>query len=159
MSAHDSRSPQRPTMINIDSSGMSMSWKTFGAGAVAIALVVLWWGEYDAGTVKAADLVAHDAATTAHAVLHTDPVKKAEVEAMIKPIVEQARATSKTVITVQNGFFEQRADDLAYRAIDAMPERVTPRAKVRRFDSVKKRALANQKAARDIRDGIDVDLL
>ncbi len=162
--AHDSHPPgsaHRPTMINFDSSGVSMPWKTAGAVLVAGATVMLWWGKYDAGTVKAADLDAHDASELAHAdhPRHADRIHKAEVVEMIAPLREKVEATEKVVITVQNGFFEQRAEDLAYRAVDAMPAKSAPRARIRRFDTVRKRALSNQKATRDIRDGIDVDLL
>lgn len=172
MSAHDSSTQAhntnpppdggRPSKnINVDETGISMSWKTAVGIIGFLIFVMLTWNTFAQTLLKAGDLVDHNASATAHA-QHpalVDPIKRAEVIEMVKPIQEQAEATSKTVVKVQNGFYEQRAVDLAYRAIEQLPQGTGPRRTTVRFEKVKKRALSNLKADRDILDGIDVPVM
>jgi len=170
VSAHDSSTDahsnpppgdSRPTMVNVDKTGVSMSWKTAVGviGFIILGMVTLM--TFTGTLLKADDLVKHNTSSTAHAQLpaHEDPIKKAEVVTMIAPIQEQAQTTSDAVIKVRNGFYEQRASDLAYRAVDRLPRSAGGTARIRRFERVKKKALKNQQAGRDILDGIDVPVM
>lgn len=161
--AHDTTPPgDRPSKsINVDETGISMSWRTAVAVIGFIVFVMMAWNTFAASLLKAADLADHNARSTAHAKHpgHEDRIKRAEVVAMVKPIQEEVEATSAAVIKVQNGFYDQRAADLAYRAVEKLPRSAPTRARIRRFERVKGKALRNQQEGRDILDGIDVPVM
>lgn len=152
--AHDSDPPSgstRPTMMNVDKSGVSMSWKTAAAIIAAIVVGMLTANTFIASLARSSDLAAHDRASSAH----PSHPKHAEVDEMIKPLQAKVDETSTAVITVQNGYYDQRAEDLAYRAVEKMPRRTPTRHRIERFKQVKAHAKANLKAEVDIRTGID----
>ncbi|MCZ6868106.1 MAG: hypothetical protein O7G84_01220 [Gammaproteobacteria bacterium] len=161
--AHVTNPPpgKRPTSINVDETGISMSWRTAVAIIGFVIFLMLTWNTFAQSLLKAADLAEHDALPTAHAKHPAllDPIKKAEVIAMVEPIRTQGEQTARVVAKVQDGIYEQRADDLAYRAIEQLPKGAGRRRISTHFEKVKKRALVNQKAGRNIRDGIDVPVM
>ena len=148
-------------MMNVDATGVSMSWKTAVTIISFVIFVMMTWNTFAGTLLKAADLTEHNASTTAHAQLpaHVDHIQKAEVVAMVEPIRKQAAATSRTVIQVQNGFYDKRAADLAYRAVDNLPKNASTRTRITRFEWVKSRALKNLREGRDILDGIHVPVM
>jgi hypothetical protein len=157
--AHDSERPgaNRPTMINVDSSGVSMSWKTAVTVIGFVVVVMLTWNTFSATLARSSDLKAHNEAKDAHEEhpKHADRIHRAEVVEMVEPIKEKVERTEERVITVQNGFYEQRAEDLAYRAVEQMPKTTPARQRIRRFEQVKRKAKTNLKEGKDIREGID----
>jgi hypothetical protein len=144
-------------MINVDKTGLSMSWKTAVAIAGAIVMGMLAWNTFSASLARSSDLKAHDTSEVAHTdhPKHADRIHKTEVVEMIKPLKEQVESTAETVVTVQNGYYDQRAEDLAFKAVEKMPRAAPSRQRIERFERVKRKAKANLKAKRDIREGID----
>ncbi len=170
MTAHDA-SQLRKTgskYVNVDSSGVSMSWKTavavitfFVAGAAA-------WTVFTATLSTKAEMIKHGASDLeAHTVSITPEGEDKPIEV---PITQQVEADHKLVITVKNavgklhtkvsdvedGIYEQRAEDLAYRAVGALPARASDERKLRLYKSVKGKAKKNLKAGEDIRNGLEL---
>lgn len=155
MTAHDptghtvAHGTLRPTHINVDATGLSMSWKTAVAVVWFVVMAMLAWNTFSSSLAKSSDLTEHiKRSDKAHESL------SAEIKSTVSPVRKQIEETAVAVISVQNGFYEARAEDLAYRAVEAMPERTPARERIDRFSTVKRRAVDNLKAGKDIRDGI-----
>jgi hypothetical protein len=172
--AHDSDATElRKTggkYVNVDSSGVSMSWKT------AIAVIGFFlacgaaWTVFTATLSTKAELIKHgNGDLEVHTVTITP---EGEDEPIEVPVTQQVEADHKSVITVKNavgklhtkvdhvedGIYEQRAEDLAYRAVEALPARTTDERKLRLYKSVKRKAKLNLKSGGDIREGLGEEL-
>lgn len=154
--AHVSRRPDsvRPAHINVDETGVSMSWKTAVAILLSVVMAMLWWNRFSGSLASSEQLDTH--------IAQSDKVHQElrdEVTNAVKPVKAKVDDTETAVIEVKNGFYEQRAEDLAYRVIENNPPSLTPRQRVERFEAVKRKAVENQKAGKDIRTGIDAPVL
>lgn len=161
--AHDSKLPlgsiSRMTYMNVDKTGMSMSGKTaiaiFGFLVSAIVVLVSGWFAFIGTNATKADLVAHDSSNKVHEI-QID--KDSEPEAM--PVVVKRNAVAvreivkikETVITVKNGFHEDRSERLADRAADKVRD---PKKSLDRWKKVKRKAMSNLEAKKPIRDGLE----
>lgn len=150
--AHDSEPPGRSTFMNVDKSGVSMSWKTAVSILTVVVLGMLAWNTFSASVVRSADLKSHNEDPDAH----ESRITRGEVESLLNPLTKQVGDNTAAVITVQNGFYAARAEDLAYRAVEHMPKHTPDRQRIQRFEEVRRKAEANLKAKKDIREGIDV---
>jgi hypothetical protein len=154
--------------VNVDKTGVSMSWKTAWAAIGTIVAGAVAWTVFTATLSRKADLGAHDLSVDAHPITLTQGEAPASMPRLIvkheqdhRQIVQDvAKLESKVntnggaLTTVRNGFFDQRAEDLAYRAVDQLPKTVPPRQRVETWNRIKSRAKANLEAERDIRDGL-----
>ncbi len=163
--AHDSsRAPgssRFTTIVNVDESGFSMSWKTGASVCAAVVLGVVAAVGFAGELARGVDLVAHQ--SKAHALV---PIERDEVIEMVEPIKSKQvaiktklDAVEVTVISVQNGYYDQRAEDLAFKAVEKMPARAPSRQRIERFERVRRQAKQNLKAGRDIRADIHGPLL
>lgn len=166
--------------VNVDSTGVSMSWKTAVSVVAFIVMGAIFWTVFTATLSTKADMADHGG-------VHRTPTRDGPGslhphEVMIEqsgdapptavPIAEQVTVNTKSVITVKNevgrlykkvdniedGIFEQRAEDLAYRAVEAMPRVASDEHKLKRFQRVKRKAVSNLKSGGDIRDGLAAEL-
>lgn len=139
----------RGNYVDVDKSGLSMSWRTAAAIVSCLIVGALAWSGFKATLVRSPDLAAHYEDPQAH-------------PAMIKPLSDRVErmderliSTEQRVESVQDGMYDQRAEDLAYRSVSKMPEDASTEAKIRRFRQVKHRAKQNLKRGLDISDGLD----
>lgn len=151
-------SQSKMSMINVDSSGLSMSWKTAVTAITFVVIGMMGWNTFSASVVRSADLAKHNGDPAAHGKhpAHADHIRKSEVVQMIEPLKQQVADTEKAVIVVRNGFYDQRAEGLAYRAVDNLPETTGPRRRIQRFEEVRRTAKGNLEAGRPIRTGLSI---
>lgn len=139
--------PQRVSQspIDVDRSGITMSWKTFLGIMAALLLAGGTWTAFSASVITAADLSTHDANPKAHQAIPAlkDPVRMSEVQAMLKPIEDKAASNTELLLSVRNGFYEQRAEALALKAVESMSARASQERKLSRFVSVREQAMHN----------------
>ncbi len=160
------------TFVDVDKSGVSMSWKTvvsvFGSVVVVIVGALAWM----ASLSTKADAAEHNVSLVAHPVDLDDNEKTPPVplpvvaKASIKKNamqdrrldVVEAKATDNgnVIVTVKNGFYEDRATNLGYKRVKQLPKSTPYRRKKAEFERVKKRAMENQKdSKKDIHDGLE----
>ena len=169
--AHDSTPPPGSTKmayLNIDRTGISMGPKTIVAILAFVIFLAGGWYAFIASIATKDDLTTHDANDQVHkVVLEKDarpvPLPEAvqDLHAAGKSVVKVVQETKTELITVKNGFHEDRAERLADRAADKVKDTSRePDRKLRRWKRVKAKALENVKAKppRPIRDGLE-DLL
>jgi hypothetical protein len=163
-----------PRNIHIDSTGISMSAKTayravYGLIALGIFLGGGWYFFLATAATKA-DIAEHnlDPSASEHPIkLHKDAhpigivqvVKKHEneiatVNGGMEKLKQEVVASKKIIITVKNGFHEDRAERLADQAAKKVRG---ADAKLERWQQVRHKAMSNLKAkpARPIRDGLE----
>ncbi len=150
----------RPPSIPLDRLKMLavIGLAVFGAGGAAYS--------YDAGVVKGDDLQVH--VGTAHMVQTVDGNGHEE----LKPIVDVVAANHKALaqlpamkkaideasansLAVKNGFFDEHASRIGSRAADSLPRGTHWRKRKILADQVKRTALGNLNAGRDIDVGIE----
>jgi hypothetical protein len=120
------------------------------------------WSAFGLVTVPdaAASAKEHNGDAEAHAPMQAAIEEKIEEE--IKPVAAAVGKNTGTIdetktaiISVKNGFYEQRAVEEAYRAVDQLPESTSRRRRLQVYETVKSRALKNQQDDEPIRDGLD----
>ena len=171
--AHSSSAPGRPTMtfMDVDKSGLSMSWRTVCAIIGVIVFGVVGAMVWMASLSTKADASAHNVSLVAHPVDLDDnddtpavPLPEAAKESVKKDATQdrrldtveaKAKDNGGVIVTVQNGFYEQRADQLGYKRVKQMTKNAPYLRKKTEFDRVKKRAVENQKSGKDIHDGLE----
>lgn len=135
---------------------------------VAGALLMAGGGvyAYDASVVKGDDLIVHIGK------LHMVPTVDGDGHESLKPIVDVVAAHAVAIaqlpamkqaiddanqnsLTVKNGFFDERASRMGSRAADSMPRGTHWRKRKILADQVKRTALGNLNANRDIDVGIE----
>lgn len=138
------------------------------AGAVLIAVFLAGAGAYtyDDSVVKGDDLIVHVGK------LHMVPTVDGDGHESLKPIVDVVAAHAVAIaqlpamkraiktanensLTVKNGFFDERASRMGSRAADSMPRGTHWRKRKILADQVKRTALGNLNANRDIDVGIE----
>lgn len=160
------------TFVDVDKSGVSMSWKT-AVSVISVFIVgAVAWTVFTAGLSTKADASAHDTSVVAHPVDLDDNEKTPAVplpeaaKAGIKKdaaqdrrldVVEaKAEDNGNVIVTVKNGFYEQKAEKLAHKRVKQLPKNTSYGRKKIEFDRVKKRAMENQKdPKKDIHDGLE----
>ncbi len=175
--AHESMPPgsMTPRNINIDQTGISMSAKTayrlFWGVVIAVIFLMGGWYSFLATAASKADIENHDVDVNAseHPIkLHKDAhpigmkqvVKRhdeeiAKVNGGLKDLQNEVKETKDAIITVKNGFHEDRAERLADQAAKKVRD---ADAKLERWQHVKRKALQNLKAEpkpKPIRDGLE----
>jgi hypothetical protein len=155
--------------INLDSSGISMSLKTLVivlgfAGAAYAALIA-----YSASLSTVEDLAEHNVSAKAHPVMidadgrdgPMDPEEKSIVEAVadnantIQEVRKTATRAEVAAINVENGFYDQRAETFAQRAVDKLPKSMPTSRKIRRYEEVKSKARKNLEAKKPVHSGME----
>lgn len=147
--------------MNVDKTGISLSWKTASAIATAIVAGAVAWTVFTASLARKSEITEHDLSLESHPiVLSPDAAPISQGRLLVKH--DQAQNEMRdtldklqtTVLSVRNGFFDARAEDFAYRVVDKMPDTIPYRQRQERFEQVKARVRANLEADRDIRDGL-----
>ncbi len=131
------------------------------------------WVQWETENAEKADIKAHDAAPSAHLVvlqdhdghptppqpiatvvkIHDKAIK--EMPAQLEAVKEQAGETHEIVITVKNGFYDQRAEEFGRRAVDKMPEGTSRRRLAERYEQVKDSARDNLESGKPIHKGME----
>ena len=159
----------RPKHMNLDSSGVSMSWKTAAAILTAVVMGMLGWSKFNASLARTSALVDHDQNESSHMIALGDhqpsqPIAnvvrninagQVAVIAELEGVKKDVRAIGTTSSQAVAEIHESRAEDLAYRAIENLPNSVSPRARVETFERVKRKAIDNLKSGKPAREGQD----
>jgi hypothetical protein len=158
MSAHDSERPAaRMTFVNVDKSGVSMSWKT--TAAVLTVIVVSMGGGlgYLATLATKEDVKRHNADNHAHLITVQNPyTSKAEAQPLPEVVSDMHMKVQKIddiedkVEKVQTTVVEDQAERLADRAADKAPQR-----KLETWRKVKAKAMRNKRDGKPMRDGLE----
>lgn len=149
--------------IRTEGDGLWLNWKVVLAVlAFFISSGALWT---TLGLAKLDDIKTHDRSRDAHPVevpgfstpvgITTAVESIALVRTEVDAIKRDVAATTTDVAKVRDGFYDQRAEDLAYRAVDQMPRSATARQRIQRFERVKSTAKANLEKGLDARAGLD----
>lgn len=156
----------RPTMINVDSTGISMSWKTAIAIIGAIVTGAAAWTVFTATLARKADIDQHDLSGTAHPIELVPGEPLVPMPALLKAH-EQYRRTyiasfqkleakvdeqGKAIVNVHEDMNEDRSERIADRIADKVKD---ARASREVWQRTKEKALSNLSAGRPIRDGLD----
>lgn len=177
MAAHDSAGPAhtgerpsgRPTAIDVDRTGVSMSWKTALGIAGFIVAGAVAWTVFTASLATKAEASEHNLSIDAHPIVLVPgqpPVSmprllaqheqaQAEMKESVTKLTEVVGKNERVVASVRNGFYEQRAEDLAYRIVDKLPTNTPNRQRLETFQRVKEQAKANLEDEHDIRQGLE----
>lgn len=165
--AHRSPLPSlKPKFINIDETGVSMSWRTATIVILAVATGILAVVAFIATLATKADVEAHDVDPTAHVIAIRNPYSKEVEPRPLAEIVEDVQndvADVKTkvvkidevqdqVSTMQTTVTEDRAERLADRAADRVRN---PERKLDVWKRVKARAIQNKRDGKPLREGLE----
>lgn len=172
--AHDSNPPSvRPSgklsYVNIDKTGLSMSWKTAIGLIVAIGTLLLGWIAFVQKLATADDINGHNLDQAAHPIEVKDEdgdkvvkslpscvkeqvVVQRSVSRKISSVESTVKDNRKGIIIVKNGFYEDRAERLADRAADKVQGRIRSRE---RWKYVKEKALDNLRNGKPAREGLE----
>lgn len=159
----------RPTMINVDSSGISMSWKTAITVITSIVLGAAAWTVFTATLARKADLDTHDLSTSAHPIELVPGEPAISMPALLKAHEQSRRvlvssfqqleakvdAQGATISNVHDDMNEDRSERIADRAADKVRD---ARASREVWQRTKEKALSNLSAGRPIRDGLEGSL-
>lgn len=156
--------------INVDETNVTMKARTAWTLLIVTVIGVVSLTAYAANLSTKVDLSQHNISDGAHKIKLEHDSKSRPISTVVAQnhqLVSQhrdgLRALQDTVARntleiagVRRSQYEQRAEDLAYRVIDALPAK-TPRGTVqRKFESVKSRAMTNLNSGRDIRHGMSL---
>jgi hypothetical protein len=150
--AHDSNPPNggKPRQVVVDASGVSMSWKLAGAVLTLFLGSGAVWTTL--GLAKLDDLNDHNDSDRAHPAVAesaTKATKKLATE--VEAVSKRVATNTTTMVSVKNGFYDDRAERLADRAADKIRN---AQRKLEVWQEVKAKALDNLKRDRPIRDGL-----
>jgi len=162
VSAHESYPPDSPAKrraVNVDSTGVSLSWSTAWKALTAVVSIVIAALVYATSLATKTDMAAHDEHQLSHASYRADTSKlitasSASVERKVDAVGASLAVSDATIRAVQDGFHDQRAEDLAYRAIDKLPRNTTQRQRIEKFQSVKSGVKRNLQLGLDPRNGL-----
>jgi hypothetical protein len=141
-----------------------MSWRTAMLVLGGVVTLVLGWAAFRAAVATKAEVLETTkivlepggAPTTIASVVQRHDVQAKATQTQLESLSARLGETSSAVITVRNGFFEDRAERLADRAADKVS---APRRSREVWKSVKDRAMQNQREEKPLRDGIQSDLV
>lgn len=161
--AHDSKPPlgstSRMTFLNIDKTGLSMSPKTIVALVTFIIFLVSGWFAFLMVNATKADLktelTTHNASAQAHPIIVDKDSKPVGLPVVVKQQNETLKVVKenrKVILTVKNGFHEDRSERLADRAADKVRD---PKESLERWKKVKRKAMQNLKDEKPLRDGLE----
>ncbi len=146
---------------------------------IILALVSLFgafgtWWSYSTSLAQKADITAHNTASASHPIVLKDaagqpmpprPIAEvvagnakaiAAMPAKLDAVADQASQANAAAVTVRNGFYEQRAEGVALRAVEQGPADASNRRKLRRYKEVKAKVVSNLKAGKDAQDGLRI---
>ena len=156
----------RPTMINVDSTGISMSWRTAVMILGVFTIGAASWTVFTATLARKADLDEHDISAKAHpmivapgedsqpmpALVRTHEQYRREYVVGFKQLSAKVDAQGATIANVHEDMNEDRAERIADRIADKVHD---ARASREVWQRTKERAIDNLSAGRPIRDGLD----
>jgi hypothetical protein len=130
---------------------------------------MLGWSTFNASLARTSALVDHDQNESSHMIDLGDhqpsqPIAnvvrninagQVAVIAELEGVKKDVRAIGTTSSQAVAEIHESRAEDLAYRAIENLPNSVSPRARVETFERVKRKAIDNLKSGKPAREGQD----
>lgn len=166
-SAHHSPLPSvKPRFMNVDETGVSMSWKTAAVVIFAVASGILSIVAFIATLATKDDVNGHDKDPHAHIITITNPYDGKEEEKPLPEVVAELQNDMGTVkkevkkidevqnqvTTVKDNLVEDQAERLADRAADR--ER-NPSRKIEMWKRVKAKAIKNKREGKSMRDGIE----
>jgi hypothetical protein len=150
----------RPKYLHLDTTGVSLSWGTATGIVGALVAGVLAWAAFrDAVATKAevretTQIVLEPGAApvTIASVVQRHDHQAAETREELQRLGKRVDDTGAITVSVRNGFFEDRAERLADRAADKVPD---PRRSREVWQRVKAQAAQNQAEGRPLRDGLE----
>lgn len=163
-SAHHSPIPSvKPKFMNVDETGVSMSWKTAGGVLFLVCSGIAAVLAFIATLATKDDVRAHDGDQDAHVITITNPYSGQTED---KPMPEVVSKMQKDIMKVKNKVDEiddqvgavqdtvviDQAERLADRAADRQRH---PERKIRTWKYVKERAIQNRKEGKPLRDGLE----
>lgn len=158
-SQRPSARPRRDTpTINLDGR-FSVSWKTASSIILTVMLLVTGWGAYVTSLATDKDIKLHEQHPESHKMIVVEggPLKSLpqvirEHDVNVRSLETRVNAQEDVIVTVRNGFFDYRAEELADRAADKIKSRTRSREVWKR---VKAKALDNLENKRPIREGLE----
>jgi len=151
---------QRPrkSIINMDGK-FSMSWKTGLSIVLTVGIVVMGWGAYVTSLATDKDIKSHEQHPESHQMKVTEKSPLKPIPDIIRKhdrdvneLKNRVDAQEGVIITVKNGFFDYRAEELADRASDKIKHRKRSREV---WKQVKEKALNNLENKKPIREGLE----
>lgn len=164
--AHTSDYPESgsrmSTYMNIDKSGVSMSWRTAIGILIAVSSIVIAWTVFASSNATKSDVSNHNISPDAHPIiLDKDeppvPMSKCikDVATGVRKLDTQVKKSHKVMVKVKNGFYEDRAERLADRAVEKIRD---PTRSRRKWKAVKEQAIKNLEDDNPIRQGLEDEL-
>lgn len=139
--------------------GFSMSWKTGISILLTVGLVVAGWGSYVTSLATDKDLRSHEQHPETHEMRVSEdgpltpiPDVIKDHEKCVRKLENKVETQGGAIITVKNGFFDYRAEELADRAADKVKNSKRSREV---WKQVKAKALENLEKKRPIREGLE----
>jgi hypothetical protein len=136
-----------------------MSWKSAAIFLVTVVVFVSGWGAFFTMITTDDELDLHVDYPGTHKIALTENGKAEPItdvlidhEKSINELDERVDTQETAIVTVKNGFFDDRAERLADRAADKIKNRRQSRDVWKR---VKAKALNNLETKKPIRDGLD----
>jgi len=169
-SAHNSDGSWPPRAINVDQTGVSMSWKTAIMIVAAVGMGAAAWTVFTSGLATKDQLVGHNLDSGAHPIVITSDQKGnpvalptaqivsglsarvdeqvGAVESLSTKVDDTAKAVGQLADSVYEDRAERFADSIADKYRDARRSRTV-------WSDVKKKALSNLRSGKPLRDGLD----
>lgn len=160
---------EKPKHINVDDTGISMSWRTAIAIISAVLTGAVAWTVFTATLARKVDLTEHDTSGSAHpvvvavgedavpmpAVLRQHEQYRREYMVGFKQLSAKVDQQGSAIEDVHAGMNEDRAERIADRVADKVKD---ARASREVWQRTKERAISNLTAGRPIRDGLEGSL-
>ena len=167
MSVHDARGngpahvpsvapgSRRMTFLNIDKTGVSMSGKTALSLIAFIIFLVSGWFAFISANAMESDLAEHNESNQAHEIVVEEGAEPMPLSKVVKEhhkVIKMVAKNTEVIVSVKNGFYEDRAERLADRAADKIEDASRSRE---RWKQVKQKAMRNLEAKKPIREGLE----
>lgn len=156
----------RPTLSPIEDGSIRVRKRTVLVIVAAIPAAFVSFHTVAGDLVHQDDIKLHQ--TEAHVIVSPGPDGHDHSRPMADVVADNAKAVAQlpairkavdtanaNSLTVKNGFFEERASRLGSRAAEAMPKGTHWKRRKAKADKVKRRAISNLRAGRDVADGLD----
>jgi len=154
------------THLDVDETGVSMSWRTAVSIISAIVAGAVMWTVFTATLTRRSELDAHDANNMAHPVVVSPGDEPVSMPVLLKQhdrtgkqlttavaqISQKVDAQGHAIEQVQQSMNEARAETLADRAADKVKDAQRSRDV---WQSVRSKAMRNLNAGLPAREGID----
>jgi hypothetical protein len=159
--AHESDHTRlRPKYVNVDTSGLSMSWPTAASIVGGIVILTLAWAAFRAAVATKAEvlettqivLAPGAAPTTIRDVVQRHDDQARQTQEQLSSLSTRVDNGVTMVVSVRNGLYEDRAERLADRAADKVPDAQRSRAV---WQTVKAKAAQNQVEGKPLREGLE----